>query len=67
VMARVKNIGARTGEFEVVLRIDGQVEDLAAVELKPDKWSWVRFTVLRQTSGSYEVSVGQLAGQLIVR
>jgi hypothetical protein len=64
---RVKNIGGSAGDHDVVLRVDGEVEDTTTVTLGAGEDTAVSWTVTRDELGVYEVAVGPLTETFRVR
>jgi hypothetical protein len=62
----VTNLGASAGSKTVVLRIDGTEEDKREVTVGAGKSETVTFTIAREATGNYEVSVSGEAGQFVV-
>ncbi len=62
----VTNTGGFEGTYEVVLMIDGEVEDTAEVTLAGGATQTVCFDVSRDAPGTYTVDVGGLGGSFDV-
>ncbi|MGW0222803.1 S8 family serine peptidase [Streptomyces tendae] len=67
VTARVKNVGEAKGTYSAVLLVAGETEQRLAVTVRPGEEARVRFTVRRETAGSYSVGIGPLTGGFVVR
>ncbi|MGW7661848.1 CARDB domain-containing protein [Streptomyces sp. NPDC054756] len=67
VSARVKNVGEAKGTYTAVLTVAGEPEQRQAVTVRPGEEVTVRFTVRRDTVGTYSVGIGTLAGEFVVR
>lgn len=63
VMVPVANVGDRFGEYDVVLRVDGAVEQTATIDLVPGSWKWAKFRVSRLEPGDYTLAVGPATGE----
>ncbi len=60
--ASVRNTGDLGGTYTVELKVNGQAESKQTVTVGGNAAQPVSFTVVRDTPGSYEVSVGGLSG-----
>lgn len=67
VSVHVKNVGERTGTYQAVLLVGGEVEERRAVQVPAGKDVHVDFTVRRDTPGTYSVALGALTGEFTVR
>ncbi|MFI8952209.1 CARDB domain-containing protein [Streptomyces sp. NPDC053750] len=67
VTARVRNVGEAKGTYSAVLLVAGETEQRLAVTVRPGEEARVRFTVRRETAGSYSVGTGPLTGGFVVR
>lgn len=67
VSARVKNVGEAKGTYTAVLTVSGEPEQRQDVTVRPGEEVTVRFTVRRDTVGTYSVGIGPLAGEFVVR
>ena len=67
VSAELKNIGDLKGRFVAVLRVDGEVADRESLSVQPGRTEDTRFKVRRWEPGTYQVAIGPLTGELIVR
>jgi hypothetical protein len=63
----VKNSGDLGGSYAVELKVNGKIESTQSVTVGGDSAKSVVFAVVRDTPGSYEVSVGGLSGAFKVR
>lgn len=63
----VTNVGNRTGEHNVTLRIEGEAVVTKAVTLDPGASATVVFTVEGEAEGTYLVEVDGLTGSLVVK
>ena len=67
VMANLVNNGASTGSYNVMLRINGRVEQQRIVEVSPGTAYPVKFTVIKSEPGTYDVAIeGQRASLMVV-
>ncbi len=62
ISATVRNIGTETGEEDVQLLINGNVEATEQVILDPDQEKTLNFTVSMEEAGTYNVTIGNLNG-----
>jgi S-layer protein (TIGR01567 family) len=62
ISATVRNIGTETGEEDVQLLINGNVEASQQIILDPDQEETVSFTVSMDEAGIYNVAIGTLNG-----
>jgi Tol biopolymer transport system component len=65
--ARIKNVGERTGSYDAVLRVNGEVAEQRSVKLGTDRDTRVAFTVRRGEPGTYLITLGPLGGQFQIR
>ncbi|MGW3246238.1 S8 family serine peptidase [Streptomyces sp. NPDC001070] len=65
--ADVKNVGERTGTYEAVLLVGGEVEQRRTVRVRAGHDIRVGFTVRRGAAGTYSVRLGPLTGEFTVR
>ena len=61
------NTGDVEESYEVVLKIDGVVEDTKEVIIGPGSSQTITFTTFRNTAGTYTVNAGDLSGSFVVR
>lgn len=61
------NTGEVEETYEVVLKIDGVVEDTKEVSIGAGSSQTVTFTTSRDLAGTYAVSAGGLSGSFVVR
>ena len=67
VLANLVNTGASSGSYNVMLRINGKVEQQRTVEVSPGTAYPVRFTVTKSQPGTYDVAIeGQRASFMVV-
>ncbi|MEO3867960.1 S8 family serine peptidase [Nonomuraea sp. B12E4] len=66
VRASVKNVGELAGEYDAVLRINGEEEQHTSVSLRNGRSTRISFDVRRAEPGTYGVTLGPLAGQFTV-
>ncbi|MDX3098127.1 S8 family serine peptidase [Streptomyces sp. ME19-03-3] len=67
VSVHVKNVGERTGTYQAVLLVGGEVEERRGVRVPAGKDVRVDFTVRRGTPGTYRVAFGALTGEFTIR
>ena len=66
-LASVVNNGASSGSYNVMLRINGKVEQQRTVEVSPGTAYPVRFTVTKSQPGKYDVAIeGQRTSFMVV-
>jgi len=63
----VMNVGGETGFYDVVLEVNGSVEDRRTIMLDRGESIRVNFTVSRDKPGTYIVEIAGLRGKFIVR
>lgn len=66
ISTNVVNIGDQAGNYNVVLKINGQTEESRMVSVGPLTSQPVKFTVARSQPGTYTVDVGIQQGSFIV-
>ncbi len=66
VSALVTNSGSLGGSYEVVLKIDSEVEDTRQVTLEGGAEEQIIFKVSRDTAGTYSVDLNGLSGEFVV-
>jgi subtilase family serine protease len=66
VSARVENVGDVRGTYDVKLKVKGRVVQTKSVTLAAGKSTSVRFTVVEEIKGDYEVEVNGLVGSFTV-
>jgi PKD repeat protein len=66
ISVNVANSGGAEGNYQVVLNIDGNLEDSQLISLAPGSSRRVVFNVTRLIPGAYEVSIEGHKGQFIV-
>jgi DNA-binding beta-propeller fold protein YncE len=62
----VENSGNKTGSYEVILLIDGEVEQTQEVELSPDENTTIKFTTTKEKSKEYFVEIDDLSGTFTI-
>ena len=62
----VANSGSTRGSYEVVLNINGKLEDSRIIDVSPGSSKTVVFNMSKTTPGTYEVSIDGHKGQFIV-
>jgi len=67
ITAEVSNTGGTEGSHDVVLKINGEVQETKSVTLAPGASETVAFTVTRDVAGTYDVDVDGESGQFTVR
>ena len=63
----VTNAGGQSGSYQVVLKINGVVEETKEITIAPDESKVVSFTTSRETVGNYSVEVNGLEGSFTVK
>ena len=63
----VMNVGEETGFYDIVLEVNGSVEDRRTIMLDRGESVRVNFTVSRDKPGTYIVEIAGLRGKFIVR
>ena len=66
VAAKVTNTGGTTGNYDVTLKIDGQVEQTKTVTVGPHVAHPVTFSVYKSQPGTYDVDIGGQRGSFTV-
>ena len=67
VLANLVNTGASSGSYNVMLRINGRMEQQRTVEVSPGTAYPVRFTVIKTQPGTYDVAIeGQRTSFMVV-
>ena len=65
-MTIISNNGDLTGTYEVILKINNVIEDTKEVTLVGGASQMVTFTVVKDTAGTYDVSVSDLSDSFTV-
>ena len=65
ISAQVANIGGTSGEYTLVLNIEGLLETSQVVELAPEQSQEISFTITPGSPGSYGVEIGGLRGNFV--
>nr|WP_303647599.1 CARDB domain-containing protein [Haloarchaeobius amylolyticus] len=63
----VENVGGRAGDYEVTMRVDGEVVESKTGSLVPEETTTVTLTREATTPGSYRILVGDRVVNLTVR
>lgn len=63
----ITNVGTATGDYEAVLRVDGEVEDTTVTTVAAGGTDTVTWSLSREDLGTYEVAVGSLRSTVRVR
>jgi Leucine-rich repeat (LRR) protein len=66
ITTNVVNIGDQAGNFNVILKIDGQTEQQKMVSVGPQSSQPVKFTVARSQPGVYNIDIGGQKGSFTV-
>jgi hypothetical protein len=66
ISAQVANIGGMSGEYTLMVNVDGLLETSQVVELIPGQSQELSFTVTPDTPGSYQVEIGGLQASFVV-
>lgn len=66
ITVRVTNIGGTIGSYTAQLKINGVTEAERTVDLAPGTSQRLRFSVTRDTPGTYTVTLGELTGDFVV-
>ena len=64
ITADVKNIGQSEGNYSAVLNIDGVATDTQTIALVPDASQKAVFSLTKDRTGSYQISLGELSASL---
>jgi len=67
IIAEVKNIGGSEGTYAAALTIDGAAVETKEVILAPGASTTVSFSLLKDTTGTYQVGIGGLSSSLTVK
>lgn len=62
----IANVGGKTGSYEAVLYINGQMEDSQTASISPSSTQTVVFSITKATPGTYTVSLVGQQGQFTV-
>jgi len=63
----VMNVGGETGLYDVVLEVNGSVEDRRTIMLDGGESVRINFTISRDKPGTYIVEIAGLKGKFVVR
>ncbi len=66
ILANLTNNGGSSGSYNVVLVVNGRMEQQRTVEVSPGSAYPVRFTVTKSQPGTYNVSVGDKNGSFVI-
>ena len=67
ISAQLVNIGGLSGEYTLMVNIEGLLETSQVIELAPGQSQEVSFSVIPASPGSYRVEIGGLRGSFVVR
>lgn len=63
----VKNIGGSEGTYAAILTVDGVFLETKEVALTPGSSTVVTFSLVKDTPGTYEISIGELSATLTIK
>ena len=66
ISAQIANTGGVSGEYTLMVNVEGLLETSQVITLAPEQSQEVSFTVTRDTPGSYQVEIGGLQGSFVV-
>jgi Leucine-rich repeat (LRR) protein len=66
VLANVVNNGGSSGSYDVILRINGKMEQQRIIEVSPGTAYPVKFIVTKSQPGTYTVNIGDKKGSFII-
>jgi len=66
ISVRVENTGGQQGSYDVQLKLDGQVVETKGVTLAAGASTMVSFSVTRDVSGTYTMTIGTVSGSFTV-
>lgn len=67
ITAVVKNIGGSEGTYAAKLTVGGVTEETKEVGITPSSSEVVTFSLVKDTPGTYEISIGELSSSLVMR
>ncbi len=67
ITAVVGNTGGSKGTYAVILTVDGVSVEIKEVAITPGSSKTVTFSLVKDTPGTYEISVGELTSSLTVK
>ena len=66
ISAQIANTGGVSGEYTLMVNVEGLLETSQVITLAPEQSQEVSFTVTSGTPGSYQVEIGGLQGNFVV-